>query len=40
MLVTKLLTVAIDFPSIFFHTKELNGHRQLFGYQVTFFKGE
>ncbi len=29
MLVTKQLTVAIDFNSIFFHTMEVNGYRQL-----------
>ncbi len=31
MLVTKQLTVAIDFHSIFFYTIEVNGYRQLFG---------
>ncbi len=33
LLVTKLLTVAIDFHSIFFHTMEVNGYSQLFGCQ-------
>ncbi len=33
MLVTKQLTVATDFHSIFPHTMEVNGYRQLFGYQ-------
>ncbi len=33
MLVTKQLTVAIDFHSIFFYTIEVNGFCQLFGDQ-------
>ncbi len=31
--VTKLLTVAIDFHLIFFHTTDVSGYRQLFVYQ-------
>ncbi len=31
MLVTKQLTVAIDFHSIFFYTMEVNGYHQLEG---------
>ncbi len=31
--VTKQLTVPIDFHIIFFHAMEVNGYRQLFGYQ-------
>ncbi len=33
MLVTKELTVAIDFYSIEKNTMEVNGYRQMFGYQ-------
>ncbi len=33
MLETKKLTVAIDFHSIEKNTMEVNGYRQLFGYQ-------
>jgi len=33
MLVTRQLTVAIDFHSIFFFLLEVNGYRQLSGYQ-------
>ncbi len=33
MLVTKQLIVAIHFHIIIFHTIEVNGYRQLFGYQ-------
>ncbi len=33
MLVTKRLTVTIDFHCIFFYTMEVNGYRQLFGQQ-------
>ncbi len=33
MLVTKLLPVAIDFHSMEKNTAEINGYRQLFGYQ-------
>ncbi len=36
MLVTKQLPVAIDFHIIFLHTMEVNGYRQLFGYQQFF----
>ncbi len=32
MLVTKHLTVAIDFHNIYFYTVEVNGYRQQFGY--------
>ncbi len=32
VLVTKQLTVAIDFNIIVFNTMEVNGNRQLFGY--------
>ncbi len=32
MLVHKPLLVAIDFNSVFFHTIEVNGYQQLFGY--------
>ncbi len=33
MLVTKQLLVATDLWNIFFHTMEVNGYHQLFGYQ-------
>jgi len=33
MLVTKQFLVPIDFHCIFFHTMEVNGDQQLFGYQ-------
>ncbi len=33
LLQTNQLMVAIDFHSIVFHTIEVNGYRQLFGYQ-------
>ncbi len=33
MLETKQLMVAIDFHSIFFYTVEVNGYRQMFGFQ-------
>ncbi len=35
MWVTEQLTVAIDFSGMDENTMEVNGHRQLFGYQYT-----
>ncbi len=35
MLVTKKVTVAINLYSIVFHTMQVNGYRQLFGYQQS-----